>query len=94
MTSRQTDPDLRLAQSEHRDGGRGQVGNVHFVNVWMEDFVDKTDRGRLVRVLVWQLDVDLPHAVVERGCGRARLSASAKSIQTHINPRHILSLGP
>lgn len=39
---------------------------VQFVNVGMEDLVHESDAGRLERVLIWELNVDLPDATSER----------------------------
>jgi hypothetical protein len=36
------------------------------INVRMEDLVDEADRGRFVRVCIWELDVDFPLTTCER----------------------------
>jgi hypothetical protein len=46
MTSRQTDP--LLPQLKGRE-----LGNVHFIDVGMEDTVDETDGWRFVWILIW-----------------------------------------
>lgn len=38
---------------------------VQFVDVGMEDLVHESDAGRLERVLVWELNVNLPDATSE-----------------------------
>ena len=48
------------------------VPNSQLVNVGVEDLVHEPDTGRLVRELLWQIDVDLPHSLGER-----RLTVSA-----------------
>ena len=50
---------------------RGPHGaGAPFVHVWVEDFVDEADGGRLVRIRVRQLHVHAPHAALIRACGR------------------------
>ena len=39
-----------------------------FVNVRVEDLVHETDTGRLERVLIGELDMDLPHTAGEWCC--------------------------
>lgn len=46
--------------------GSGSV--VQFIDVGMEDAVNKSDAGTLVGVLVGELDVDLPEATFEWRC--------------------------
>jgi hypothetical protein len=42
--------------------------NVQFIDVGVEYPVHEADARTLVRVLVWQLDVDLPEAALEGRC--------------------------
>lgn len=42
-------------------------GGVQFVDVGMEDAVDKADAGRLVGILIWELDVHFPQTA-GKGC--------------------------
>lgn len=44
------------------------VRSVQLIYVGMEDAIHEADAGRLVRVLVWELDVDLPEAAGEGCC--------------------------
>ena len=46
---------------------------VQLVDVRVEYLVHEPDAGRLERVLIWELDVDLPHATGERGCSGTRV---------------------
>jgi hypothetical protein len=46
----------------------GELEPSQFVNVWVEDAVHKANAGALVRVLIWQLDVDLPKSALEGRC--------------------------
>ena len=63
MTSRQTDPELIISETNaFRDGGLV----LHLVDVWVEYAVDKADAWTFVWVLVWQFYVDLPKAAFER----------------------------
>ena len=39
---------------------------VQLVDVRVEYLVHEPDTGRLERVLIWELDVDLPHTTSER----------------------------
>jgi hypothetical protein len=48
---------------------------LQFVDVGVEDPVHKADTRRLVRVLIRQLDVDFPHAALERSCISGVVSA-------------------
>jgi len=41
---------------------------IQFIDVGMEDAVNKSDAGTLVGVLVGELDVDLPEATFEWRC--------------------------
>ena len=41
---------------------------LQFIDIGVEDAIHEADTRRLVRVLVGQLDVDLPNAAFERGC--------------------------
>ena len=50
-------------KNQKRDRGGSQ-----FVDVGVEYLIDETDRGGLVRVLVRELNVDLPNTTIERGC--------------------------
>lgn len=91
MTSRQTDPDLQSAKNGQ---SRAHVVSrivARFIYVWVENSVDKADRGRLVRVLVGELDVDLPHAPVERRCGTPHVSIH---LTTRATADYALSFGP
>ena len=45
---------------------------VQLVDVRVEYLVHEPDAGRLERVLIWELDVDLPHATGERGFSGTR----------------------
>lgn len=42
--------------------------DLQLVNIGVEYAVDEADAGRLVRVLVGELDMDFPRAAFERGC--------------------------
>ena len=57
MTSRQTDPELMISSIHHYRDGRVVL---HLVDVWMKYAVDKADTRTFIRILVWQLYVDLP----------------------------------
>ena len=46
----------------------GEGHNAQFINIGMEYLVHETYRGRLVRVLIWKLDMDLPHSSSKRSC--------------------------
>ena len=65
MTSRQTDPELGKSEI-HSSWDRGGALASHLVNVWVKYAVDKADARTFVRILVWQLYVDLPQATFER----------------------------
>lgn len=72
MTSRQTDPDLRFSfQFPHFRPDPSNL-DVEFhsqlIDIGVEDAVDESDAGRLVRVGVGELDVDFPNATLERSC--------------------------
>lgn len=41
--------------------------SIQLVDVWMEDLVHEANAGRLERILVGKLYVDLPHAT-SKGC--------------------------
>lgn len=46
----------------------GDLEPSQFINVWVEDAVHKANAGALVRVLIGQLDVDLPESALEGRC--------------------------
>lgn len=46
----------------------GELKHSQFVNVWVENAVHESDAGALVRILVGQLDVDLPESALEGCC--------------------------
>lgn len=55
--------------------------HLQLVNVRMEDAVHEAYAGRLVGVVIWELDMDLPEAALKRRCrlvsdGGFRLVAS------------------
>lgn len=52
--------------------GEGE-GNQQLVNIGMEDSIDETDTGALVRVLIRELNMDLPASAGE-GCYRSMQS--------------------
>lgn len=64
--------------------------NLQLVDIRVENAIREADARRLVRVLVRQLDVDLPHSALER-C-YSSMSALLKAIYClFIN---VLSVGP
>ena len=63
MTSRQTEPLLPRGLVGRTGQGWGEV---HFVNVGMEDTVYEANGGGFVGILIWQLDMDFPHSSIER----------------------------
>jgi hypothetical protein len=69
--------------------------SLQFINVRVEDLVHKPDAGRLVRVLVWKLDVDLPYAASER-CYQSRImmSVAPQVIKQESLRSDALSVGP
>ena len=66
MTSRHTDPDLTGISAWTADGAACQ-GYLHFVDVGMEDLIDEANTRALIRVLVRQLDMNLPQAAFKWG---------------------------
>ena len=65
-------------------------GHAQLVDVWMEDAIDKANGRRLVGVLVWYLDVNLPIAAVERCC----LNSHQRMSVTLLKCGDALSVGP
>jgi hypothetical protein len=65
MTSRQTEPDLCV--SERSSGVVEDERCVQLIDVGVEYPVHEADAGALVRILIWQLHVNLPEATFE-GC--------------------------
>lgn len=71
MTSRQTLPLLPLlsqfprSEREEREGGRKEC--IQFVDIRVEDAVDEADGWAFIRILVWELDVDLPVSASKGG---------------------------
>lgn len=70
MTSRQTEPDLqhprvlaRLTRPMHVFG----ANHLQFIDIRVEDSIDEADARGFVRILVGELDVNFPYAVLE-GC--------------------------
>lgn len=49
----------------------------------MEDAVDKADAWALVRVLVWEFDMDLPVTASEGGCTGQQATRGEKKQQTY-----------
>lgn len=49
----------------------GSIHGLQLVDVGMEDAVREADAGRLVRVGIRELDVDLPQTTFEGGVGGA-----------------------
>jgi hypothetical protein len=47
------------------------MSSSHLVNIWMEDPVDESNGWGLVRIRVWQLDMDLPNTALVRTCDDA-----------------------
>jgi hypothetical protein len=70
MTSRHTEPDLR-SLVEQNTCWYDRLGKIQFVNVGVEDSVDKANAWRLVRVRVGELDMDLPGSTFEWSFGRS-----------------------
>ena len=66
MTSRHTDPDLTGTSAWTTDGTACQ-GYPQLVDVGMEDLIDEANTRALIRVLVRQLDMNLPQAAFEWG---------------------------
>jgi hypothetical protein len=46
------------------------MANIQFIDVWVKYPVNEAYAGALVRILVGQLDVDLPVAALEWCCSR------------------------
>ncbi len=44
-----------------------EMFHLQFIDIWMEDFIYKPNTRTLVRVLFWQLHVNLPHTPSKRG---------------------------
>jgi hypothetical protein len=93
MTSRQTDPDLVLCQRYRLlclrlkgHAWNAQEYRVQFVDVRVEDAVNEANAGALVRVLIGQLDVDLPESALEGCCMVSGNNVSRKP--------NVLSSGP
>jgi len=38
------------------------MDDTQFINVWMENAINETNRWALVRILIWDFDMDLPGA--------------------------------
>ena len=66
MTSRHTDPDLTGTSACTADGAVCQ-GYLQLVDIGMEDLIDEANTRALIRVLVRQLDMNLPQAAFEWG---------------------------
>jgi len=67
MTSRQTEPELATVSKGMRsEQARRSWSNVQFINVGVEYPVHEADAGTLVRVLIRQLDVNLPETALKR----------------------------
>jgi hypothetical protein len=45
-----------------------RVKGIQLINVGVEYPVDEANTGALVRILVWQFDVDLPETAFEWSC--------------------------
>lgn len=52
-------------KAQHNFAQEQESNDLQLINVGVEDLVHKADRGRFVRILIWQLDVDFPHASSE-----------------------------
>lgn len=65
MTSRHTEPELDLLGNWSTEHTRGL--DIQLIDVGVEYPVDEADARALVRILVWQLDMDLPKTTFERG---------------------------
>ena len=71
---------------------------VQLVDVGVEDLVHEADGRRLERILVRELDVDLPHATSEGGCSETAHGGDAFSSAVVAEIEHgttdVLSAGP
>ena len=105
ITSRQTAPDLRTtpAPDHHRADGRaggagreaGSCMGAHFVHIWMKEAIAEADRGRLVWVALWKLDVHPPAPPLIRACpGRNQGERQPSSGRLERAWACALSLGP
>ena len=54
--------------------------NVQLIDVGVEYPVDEANAGTLVRVLVWQFDVDLPETALERCCSLSGLGSMIENV--------------
>ena len=73
--------------------------SVHFVDIRMVDPVGEAYRGRLVRIVDGQLDVDLPNSAFVRTCTAASAppasaAESGDTIGVQCTARDVLSFGP
>jgi predicted dinucleotide-utilizing enzyme len=59
-------PAKEVCNSLHRTAAVVLEFNVQLVDVWVEDAVHEAYARTLVRILIWQLDVDLPESASER----------------------------
>ena len=67
MTSRQTDPELEHSQQGNLQSERG--GDIEqFIDVRMEYAVHEADTWTLVRILIGELNVNLPQTTRKRCC--------------------------
>lgn len=46
------------------------ASDLQLINVGMEDAIDKSDAGALIRILIREFDVDFPVSTSERRCAR------------------------
>jgi len=73
--------------------------DVPFIDVGVEYLVDEANRGRLVGILVWQFDMNLPFSFRKR-CYRQRSRVSPRPLQVgsvhHLSWKSVLllSVGP
>ena len=61
MTSKHTEPLLHVGQHPNASVGDG---HLQFVDVRVEDLVHKANTGAFIRVLLRQLDMDLPYTAL------------------------------
>jgi hypothetical protein len=60
----------RQSMNHDPEGVVEQARNSRLVYVWMVAAVHEADAGRLVRVGLWELDVNAPEATFIRTCAR------------------------
>lgn len=53
-----------------RDATWVGAGDLQLIDVGVEDAIDKSNTGALIRILIGELDVNFPMAASERRCAR------------------------